>query len=52
MNDEESYLSDKDLEYEKEVDEYAKKLIKYVEDKSKMFGITVNQIANEISGRQ
>ena len=45
-------LDDTDLTYEKKIENFAKDTIKDVENKSKMFGITVNQITNAMSVRK
>lgn len=39
-------LEKRDREYEKKIEEFAKETINEVEIKSKMFGTTVNSIAN------
>lgn len=41
-----------DREYEKKIEEFAKETINEVEIKSKMFGTTVNNIANVNSVRK
>lgn len=41
-------LSDKEKEYKKKVDNFGKTTIKKVENTSKMFGSTVNQVANSM----
>ena len=51
INDEIS-LDDTDKDFEKKVENYAKDTLKEVENKSKMFGITVNQITNAMNVRK
>ena len=45
-------LDKTDREYEKKVEQFGKVTIKDVENKSKMFGTTVNQVANVTSVRR
>ena len=45
-------LDEIDREYEKKVEDFAKKLLEDVEAKSKRFGITVNQIADVMGVRK
>lgn len=45
-------LDKTDREYEKKVENFGKATIKDVENKSKMFGTTVNQVANVMSVRK
>ena len=41
-----------DRDYEKKIESFGKATIKDVENKSKMFGTTVNQVANVMSVRK
>ena len=41
-----------DIKYEKKVEKLAQNTLKEAENKSKMFGITVNQITNAMSIRK
>ena len=45
-------LEKADREYEKKIDSFAKETINEVELKSKMFGTTVNNIANVMNVRK
>ena len=45
-------LDKADREFEKKVENFGKATIKDVENKSKMFGTTVNQVANVMSVRK
>ena len=52
MFDGELSLDDADSDYEKKIENFAKDTLKDVETKSKMFGITVNQVASAMSERK
>ena len=52
MFENELNLDKTDREYEKKVENFGKVTIKDVENKSKMFGTTVNQVANVMSVRK
>ena len=52
MFDGELRVDDVDRDYEKKVEKFAKDTIKEVETKSKMFGVTVNQVAGAMGERK
>lgn len=52
MFESEINLDKTDREYEKKIENFGKATIKDVENKSKMFGTTVNQVANVMSVRK
>ena len=45
-------VDESDINYEKKVEDFAKELLKEIENYSKMFGITVNQIETVMSVRK
>ncbi len=52
MFDNELGIDDADRDYEKKMENFAKGTLKEVEAKSKMFGMTVNQVAGAMSLRK